>query len=54
MNFKEMQLAKVNEIEEILKKHLPKQEGHQKLIMEAMEYSVMAGGKRLRPKSSRG
>lgn len=49
MNFKEMQLAKVNEIEEILKKHLPKQEGHQKLIMEAMEYSVMAGGKRLRP-----
>ena len=49
MNFKEMQLAKVNEIEEILKKHLPVQEGHQKLIMEAMEYSVMAGGKRLRP-----
>ena len=49
MNFKEMQLAKVNEIEEILKKHLPTQEGHQKLIMEAMEYSVMAGGKRLRP-----
>ena len=49
MNFKEGQLTKVNEIENILMKYLPEKEGHQKLIMEAMEYSVMAGGKRLRP-----
>ena len=49
MNFKEMQLAKVQEIEKILVKYLPEKDGHQKLIMEAMEYSVMAGGKRLRP-----
>lgn len=49
MNFKERQLTKVNEIENILMKYLPEKEGHQKLIMEAMEYSVMAGGKRLRP-----
>lgn len=49
MSFKETQLAKVQAIEEILKKYLPKKEGYQKLIMEAMEYSVMAGGKRLRP-----
>ena len=49
MSFKEIQLAKVQEIEEILAKYLPEKEGHQKLIMEAMEYSVMAGGKRLRP-----
>ena len=49
MNFKEEQLKKVQEIEEILRKYLPKQEGHQKLIMDAMEYNVMAGGKRLRP-----
>ncbi len=49
MNFKEMQLEKVNEIEQILMKYLPKQEGYQKMIMEAMEYSLMAGGKRLRP-----
>ena len=49
MSFKEKQLAKVQGIEEILKTHLPVQEGYQKLIMEAMEYNVMAGGKRLRP-----
>ena len=40
---------KVAEIEEILKEYLPKPEGYQKVIMEAMEYSLMAGGKRLRP-----
>ncbi len=40
---------RVEEIEEILKAYLPKQEGYQKVIMEAMEYSLMAGGKRLRP-----
>ncbi len=49
MNFKEEQAKRVEIIEEILKKYLPTQEGHQKVIMEAMEYSVMAGGKRLRP-----
>ena len=49
MNFKEEQAKRVEIIEEILKKYLPVQEGHQKVIMEAMEYSVMAGGKRLRP-----
>ena len=49
MNFKEEQSKKVEVIETILKKYLPEQEGYQKVIMEAMEYSVMAGGKRLRP-----
>ena len=49
MNFKELQLAKVQEIEKILVKFLPEKEGYQKQIMEAKEYSVMAGGKRLRP-----
>lgn len=49
MNFKEEQAKRVEIIEEILEKYLPEQEGHQKVIMEAMEYSVMAGGKRLRP-----
>lgn len=49
MNYKEIKLAKIAEIEKILKKYLPKQEGFQKEIMEAMEYSLMAGGKRLRP-----
>jgi len=49
MNFKEEQQKKVQEIEKILKGYLPKAEGYQKEIMEAMAYSVMAGGKRLRP-----
>ncbi len=49
MNFKDIQLQKVKKIEEILQAYLPKQEGYQQLIMEAMDYSVMAGGKRLRP-----
>ena len=49
MSFKEKQIEKVREIEAVLQKHLPQQEGYQKTIMEAMEYSVMAGGKRLRP-----
>lgn len=40
---------KVEELEEILRSFLPKKEGFQKVIMEAMEYSMMAGGKRLRP-----
>ncbi len=49
MNFKEEMETKVTEIEEILKAYMPKEEGPQKLIMEAMNYSIMVGGKRLRP-----
>lgn len=49
MNFKEQQDCRIKEIEEVLAKYLPEPEGYQKLIMEAMAYSVTAGGKRLRP-----
>lgn len=49
MNFKETYQKKVEEIEQILKAYLPEQKGYQSVIMEAMEYSLMAGGKRLRP-----
>ena len=49
MNFKEEQKKRTAEIEQILMRYLPQKEGKQKLIMEAMEYSLMAGGKRLRP-----
>ena len=49
MSYKNKKLEKVEQIETILKKYLPEQTGYQKQIMEAMEYSVMAGGKRLRP-----
>ncbi|MCR4995928.1 MAG: polyprenyl synthetase family protein [Butyrivibrio sp.] len=36
-------------VEEILKKYLPKEEGYAKTVIEAMNYSLLAGGKRLRP-----
>ncbi len=49
MNFEEERKKKTAQIEQILKEYLPKPAGEQRLIMEAMEYSVMAGGKRLRP-----
>lgn len=35
--------------EEVLKKFLPKEEGYQKTVLEAMNYSLLAGGKRIRP-----
>ena len=37
------------EVEQIIEKYLPKEEGFQKKVIEAMNYSVLAGGKRLRP-----
>ena len=40
---------RISEIEKILEKYLPREEGYQKTIFEAMNYSVRAGGKRLRP-----
>ncbi len=49
MNFKEQMAVKVAEIEKILKSYMPAEEGPQKVIMEAMNYSVTVGGKRLRP-----
>lgn len=49
MNFKEEQACRIARIEEMLTKFLPEAAGYQKTIMEAMEYSLMAGGKRLRP-----
>lgn len=40
---------RTRQIEEILKKYLPAEEGWQKTVIEAMNYSFTAGGKRLRP-----
>lgn len=49
MNFNEIRDKKVKEIENVILTYLPKEEGPQKKVIEAMRYSVMAGGKRLRP-----
>lgn len=40
---------KVEHINNVLEKFLPAEEGQQRIIFEAMNYSVRAGGKRLRP-----
>lgn len=49
MNFKEQMEYKTADIEMIIKKYLPKEEGFQKTISEAVNYSILAGGKRIRP-----
>ena len=49
MNFNETLTFKVQNIERIIKKFLPKEEGYQKTVLEAMNYSMLSGGKRLRP-----
>ena len=49
MNFKEALSARTVQAEDIIKKYLPKEEGYQKTVIEAMNYSILAGGKRLRP-----
>ena len=46
---KEEYQKRIESIEVILEKYLPEQKGYQRIITEAMEYSLMAGGKRLRP-----
>ena len=49
MNFKEILTEKTTEAENIIKKFLPEETGYQKRVIEAMNYSILAGGKRLRP-----
>ena len=47
--FMEELQQKVEHINNVLEKFLPVEEGQQRIIFEAMNYSVRAGGKRLRP-----
>lgn len=49
MNFNGKLDQKTSRVEKILKEYLPEETGYQKRLVEAMNYSVMAGGKRLRP-----
>ncbi|HSQ88447.1 farnesyl diphosphate synthase [Romboutsia sp.] len=49
MEFKAVLKEKASYVEALLNKYMPKEEGYQKTIMEAMNYSLSAGGKRLRP-----
>lgn len=47
--FMEELQQKLEHINNVLEKFLPAEEGQQRIIFEAMNYSVRAGGKRLRP-----
>lgn len=49
MNFNKTLTSKVDNIEKIIQQYLPKEEGYQKTVLEAMNYSMLAGGKKLRP-----
>ena len=48
-NFKAVLEAKTQEAERIIAAYLPKEEGFAKELAKAMNYSMTAGGKRLRP-----
>ena len=47
--FKQELKTRTAEIEQLIGTYLPEETGHQKTILEAMNYSMTAGGKRLRP-----
>ena len=49
MNFKEELDEKIKEADTVIQKYLPEEKGYQKTVLQAMNYSVLAGGKRLRP-----
>ena len=49
MNFNLEMEKRQEKITRILEYYLPKEEGFQKTVLEAMNYSMRAGGKRLRP-----
>ena len=49
MNWENKLQERVAEVEAVIQKFLPEESGYQKTVLEAMNYSVLAGGKRLRP-----
>lgn len=42
-------IYKANDMERIIYQYLPAEEGYQETIFQAMNYSILAGGKRIRP-----
>ena len=49
MSFVEEQALRAQEIEGKIKEFLPEESGYQSKVIEAMNYSMQAGGKRIRP-----
>ena len=49
-DFQQKKEEKTKQIEEIIRKYLPEEKDeYQKTLLEAMNYSMLAGGKRIRP-----
>ena len=49
MTFNEELEIKVKYIESVIEKYLPEEKGYAKTVIEAMNYSIKSGGKRIRP-----
>ena len=49
MDFQQQLATKITKIEQILSAYLPSEQGRARTVLQAMNYSVNAGGKRLRP-----
>ncbi len=48
--WEELHEERFEDLEEMIEQYLPKERGPQKIVIEAMNYSMMAGGKRMRPR----
>ncbi|MCI8408108.1 MAG: polyprenyl synthetase family protein [Lachnospiraceae bacterium] len=49
MDFNTEMKERVTYIDEVIERYLPKEEGFEKTLLSAMNYSMLAGGKRIRP-----
>lgn len=49
MNFDDVMKKRVTEIKSIIQGYLPEEEGFQRTLLEAVNYSMLVGGKKLRP-----
>ena len=49
MTFRDELTKRTEEVQKTVYQYLPEENGYQKTLLEAMNYSMMAGGKRLRP-----
>ncbi|MCI7226430.1 MAG: polyprenyl synthetase family protein [Lachnospiraceae bacterium] len=49
VTFRDEWSKRTEEVQEILYRYLPEETGYQKTLLQAMNYSMQAGGKRLRP-----
>lgn len=49
MDFQKELDYRASDVDRVIVKYLPKVEGYQKTVFEAMRYSILVGGKRVRP-----